>query len=107
MCGVGPPGTGGGRGEPAGGWVGVEWARPGMGREWSGPVGDLHVGLMRDLEDLANSGQQWARRAIDAKTSHGHLYISAADFTDHFRERAERDDRIQLITLDDCVGGSV
>ena len=72
--------------------------------KWSSsPVGyDLHVGLMRDLEDLANSGQQWARRAIDARTSHGHLYISAAGFTDHFREQAERNDGIRLLALDDC-----
>ena len=62
---------------------------------------DLHLGLMRDLDDLGNSGQKWARQAVDAETSHGQLYISAAGFTNHFRKQAQRNGRIRLIALEE------
>lgn len=75
--------------------------------KWSSsPVGfELHVGLTRDLEDLARSGRKWAHQALDPDAALGHLYVSAAGFTDHFRERAERNGRIRLVTLEDLYTG--
>lgn len=71
--------------------------------KWSSsPVDvDIHFGLVRDLEDLANSGQGWANDALDPDASHGYLYISAGGFSDAFRSRAADDDRIHLVELDD------
>lgn len=60
---------------------------------------DVHLELLRDLEDLAASGQGWAREALDAPRSAGHLYVSAAGFTDHFRKRAAREGNIHLVDL--------
>ncbi|MBI4545526.1 MAG: AAA family ATPase [Gemmatimonadetes bacterium] len=61
----------------------------------------VHELLLRNLYDLTASGQQWARRALDPRTSHGYMYVSAAGFTEAFRARAEQDRRIQLIDLED------
>ena len=58
---------------------------------------DLHRELRRDLEDLANSGQGWAREALDGEL----LYVSAAGFASDFRRWAESESRVHLITLDD------
>jgi AAA+ ATPase superfamily predicted ATPase len=62
--------------------------------KWSSrPVGArLHLGLTRDLEDLARSGRGWARRALDAETTAGRIYFSAAGFTDRFRSILEDGD---------------
>lgn len=60
---------------------------------------DVHVHLARDLEDLARSGMAWAKRALSRKGYH--LYVSAAGFTDHFRQRASEHGRIRLVALDD------
>jgi hypothetical protein len=54
---------------------------------------------MRDLEDLAASGQGWAKDALSARMSAGHVYFSAAGFTDDFRGRANDDPRIRLFDL--------
>ncbi|HUG26111.1 ATP-binding protein [Piscinibacter sp.] len=70
--------------------------------KWSSqPVDtEVHYRLQRDLEALAHSGHGWARDAVHANRSAGHIYISAAGFTDHFRERAHREPHIRLIDLD-------
>lgn len=62
---------------------------------------DLHLGLTRDLEDLARSGREWAHRALDPGRSAGRVYISAAGFTDGFRRRADREGGMLLLTLED------
>jgi hypothetical protein len=61
---------------------------------------DVHFQLLRDLDDLSHSGKPWARRALD-EASHGHIYFSAAGFTEAFRARASDDDTIRLVTLAD------
>jgi uncharacterized protein len=70
--------------------------------KWSSKPVDLalHDGLLAKLHDLTASGQAWARQALDPKTSHGHLYVSAAGFTDTFRARPGADPRIRLIDLE-------
>lgn len=70
--------------------------------KWSStPVGPaLHHHLQRDLQDLAASARGFARRALDADASHGHLYVSAAGFTDAFHEIGERDPRVRLVDLE-------
>ena len=60
---------------------------------------DLHLQLERDLDDLARSGQGWARRALSRRGIH--LYVSTAGFTEHFRRRAEEHGRIRLVALED------
>jgi AAA+ ATPase superfamily predicted ATPase len=71
--------------------------------KWSSqPVGyELHTGLMRNLEDLSRSGQGWASDALSDGRSAGHMYFSAAGFTDEFRQRASEPDAVRLITLDE------
>lgn len=75
--------------------------------KWSSrPVDvDLHFGLRRDLEDLGRSGQGWAIEALEPDSSAGHLYVSAAGFTDHFRERAEEEGNLLLVDLEGVYGG--
>jgi AAA+ ATPase superfamily predicted ATPase len=75
--------------------------------KWSAhPVdASVHVALLRNLEDLAASGQKWARDALSPHTSAGHLYCSAAGFTAAFRERAAQDPRIRLVSLEALYGG--
>lgn len=72
--------------------------------KWSSrPVDvDIHRDLTRDLEDLGNSGQGWARSALGGQR----LYVSAAGFTDPFRQLAARDRAIHLITLTELYPGS-
>lgn len=67
--------------------------------KWSSrPVDvDIHRDLARDLEDLGNSGQGWARAAGEGPR----LYISAAGFTTRFRQLAAREGAVHLVTLDD------
>jgi AAA+ ATPase superfamily predicted ATPase len=71
--------------------------------KWSSrPVGPkLHWQLQRDLEDLGRSGQGWAREALDEERSPGHLYFSAAGFTEEFHELASNTPRIRLVDLND------
>jgi uncharacterized protein len=67
--------------------------------KWSSqPRGfDLHRELQRDLEDLSNSGQGWARDAQQGRL----IYVSAAGFTDDFRRWAKAEPRVHLLALDD------
>lgn len=71
--------------------------------KWSSrPVDhDLHLQLRRNLDDLARAGQGWAHRALDPRHSAGHLYVSAAGFTHHFRRRADEEGGILLLDLED------
>jgi AAA+ ATPase superfamily predicted ATPase len=75
--------------------------------KWSSrPVDlDIHRDLPRDLEDLARSGQGWARDTLHPERSVGHLYISAAGFTDAFQQQAARDRRLITRSLDDLYAG--
>jgi hypothetical protein len=75
--------------------------------KWSSsPVGEwVHGGHLRDLRDLIASGHGWASDALDPARSHGHLYVSAAGFTEEFVAMAKADSRIRLVTLEDCYAG--
>lgn len=59
----------------------------------------VHFELVRDLEDLASSGQGWAKDALAEERSGGHVYFSAAGFSDDFQELAMRRPTIRLIDL--------
>ena len=71
--------------------------------KWSTkPVGEqLHWQLRRDLEDLARAGQGWASDALDDEKGAGHVYFSAAGFTDGFEDLAAGEPNIRLIRLED------
>lgn len=75
--------------------------------KWSSsPVDyDLHLIHVRNLEDLGESGHAWAREALDPGSSHGHIYFSAAGFTELFRRKAEENDRLRLIDLPELYAG--
>jgi hypothetical protein len=75
--------------------------------KWSSsPVGPaLHAGLLRNLEDLAASGQGWAREALDPGTSAGTLFVSAAGFTRDFQALARKRGDIRLLSLEDLRAG--
>lgn len=76
--------------------------------KWSTrPVGiEIHFDLLRDIDDLARSGQGWAHQAQDRERSVGRLYISAAGFTEEFKRLAAADGRIRLVTLEDLYAPS-
>lgn len=65
----------------------------------------VHAELVRDLEDLGASGHGWARDALSSEKSAGHLYFSAAGFSDSFRARAAKAPTIKLVTLADLYSG--
>jgi uncharacterized protein len=67
---------------------------------------DVHTHLQRNLEDLSRSGQGWASDARSPERSAGHLYISAAGFTDQFRARAADDPSIRLLSLEDLYAAN-
>lgn len=71
--------------------------------KWSSQPIDpkIHYDLVKDLENLSNSGRGWAERALDEKQSSGHIYFSAGGFTDSFQELAHQNSQIKLIELDD------
>jgi AAA+ ATPase superfamily predicted ATPase len=71
--------------------------------KWSSKPVDasVHTDLMRDLEDLAASGQRWAKDALSSAKSAGFLYVSAAGFSTEFRNRAAGDPRIHLRSLEE------
>jgi len=75
--------------------------------KWSSsPVGEsVHEDLLRNLRYLIASGHGWASDALDPARSHGHLYVSAAGFTEEFVGMAKTDSRIRLVTLEDCYAG--
>lgn len=70
--------------------------------KWSTrPVGyELHLELLRDLDDLSRSGHQWAREALSEEASAGHLYLSAAGFNEEFQEKVAHHATIRLLTLE-------
>jgi hypothetical protein len=77
----------------------VKWA--------SRPLGpDIHWHLLRNLEDLARSGQGWAKDALNPARTAGHLYVGASGFDDDFLRLSEDDKRIHLLTLNDLYGGT-
>lgn len=69
--------------------------------KWSSRPVDakVHTDLLRDLQDLAAAGQAWANDALSPTDSAGHVYFSAAGFTNTFHERANADPRIKLLDL--------
>lgn len=71
--------------------------------KWSSsPVDlDLHFEHREKLRALANSGKGWAHDALDQEHSHGHLYVSAAGFTNAFTSRAKENERLHLKSLED------
>ncbi len=75
--------------------------------KWSSrPVGvKVHHHLLRNLEDLAESGQGWARDARAGTRSAGFLYVSAAGFAPDMLDAARHDPRIHLLTLADLYDG--
>ncbi|MEJ7811433.1 MAG: ATP-binding protein [Gemmatimonadaceae bacterium] len=70
--------------------------------KWSSRPVDagVHADLMRDLEALSASGQGWAKDALSPKKSAGHVYFSAAGFTEAFVARTATDERIRLLSLE-------
>lgn len=68
----------------------VKWA--------TAPVGpEVHFGLLRNLDDLARSGQSWAHEGL---VGH-HLYVAAAGFTPAFVALAAEHTNIHLLSLTD------
>jgi AAA+ ATPase superfamily predicted ATPase len=61
----------------------------------------LHRGLLRDLEDLARSGQAWAKQALEPDGSAGQLYVVSAGFTPELVELAVNDRSVRLLSLAD------
>ena len=61
---------------------------------------ELHSQLVRNIEDLANSGHKWAHDALQPDRAR-YIYYSAAGFTDTFVALAHADSRIRLIELRD------
>ena len=74
--------------------------------KWSSkPWGpSLYTDLLRDLEDLSRSGQGWAKDALAADRSTGHIFVSAGGFAPEMTDLiASRADVIGW-TLDDLYG---
>jgi uncharacterized protein len=71
--------------------------------KWSSsPVADdVYRRLRTNLEDLSRSGYAWAHHALSHARSGGHIFFSAAGFSDEFRRRADADERIHLLELTD------
>lgn len=70
--------------------------------KWSSSPVDVsvHARLRQNLEALAASGRGWANEALDEERSAGHIYFSAAGFTDGFRRRAADEGNVTLISLE-------
>ncbi len=70
--------------------------------KWSSSPVDvsLHTDLQQDLAALGNSGRGWARDALDPDGAAGHLYVSAAGFTDAFRSLADTSAGLPIYLLD-------
>jgi hypothetical protein len=66
----------------------------------------VHRDLLRDLDDLARSGQGWARDALAPDRSAGFLYCSAGGFSAEFQQRAEQAGNVRLVTLADLYLGA-
>lgn len=74
--------------------------------KWSSsPVDvDLHFEHRADIQSLADSGHRWAHEVLEAQGSAGHLYVSAAGFTDAFKRRAKKTESMVLVDLEDLYG---
>lgn len=72
----------------------IKWSR-----SVHGP--SLHTDHLRDLEDLARSGQAWARQALEPEGSAGHLYVSASGFAPEFARLAAAREDVRLLALSD------
>jgi AAA+ ATPase superfamily predicted ATPase len=70
--------------------------------KWSSrPVGpELHAQLLRNVEDLANSGHKWAHDALRPDGAR-YIYYSAAGFSEAFEAIARQDSRLHLVALGD------
>jgi hypothetical protein len=70
--------------------------------KWSSrPVGpDLHSQLVRNIEDLANSGHKWAHDALRPDGAR-FIYYSAAGFSAAFQALARQHSHLRLIDLGD------
>jgi len=70
--------------------------------KWSSrPVGpELHAQLLRNVEDLANSGHKWAHDASQPDAAR-YIYYSAAGFSEAFEGLARQDSRVRLVDLPD------
>jgi AAA+ ATPase superfamily predicted ATPase len=77
----------------------VTWSSRPLGR-------DIHTHLLRNLEDLARSGQGWAKDALSPTRSAGQIYVAAAGFDDEFRRLAQGRSDIRLFALDDLYTGT-
>ena len=69
----------------------IKWSSRAIGPE-------VHAQVLRNVEDLAQSGQRWAH---DAKRTDGaaYIYYSAGGFTPSFETVARQDSRIRLVNL--------
>jgi AAA+ ATPase superfamily predicted ATPase len=74
--------------------------------KWSSrPFGpELHSKIMRDVEDLAHSGQKWAHDSLRADAA-VYIYFSAGGFTKAFSDLAKHDSRIRLVSLREMYRG--
>jgi AAA+ ATPase superfamily predicted ATPase len=89
-------------------------ARLGDGRiltgevKWSSrPLGSaIHTRLLRNLDDLARSGQGWAKDALSSDRGAGQIYFSAGGFDDQFRQHAAEQNDIRLVTLEEIYIGT-
>ena len=77
----------------------IKWASRPLGAE-------IHRHLLRNIEDLARSGQGWAKDALDPNKSAGYLYFGASGFDESLQRLAEDNRQIHLITLDDLYQGT-
>jgi hypothetical protein len=74
--------------------------------KWSSrPVGpELHSQLVRNIEDLANSGHKWAHDALRPDGAR-FIYYSAAGFSAAFKALACQHSHLRLIDLGDMYRG--
>lgn len=78
----------------------IKWSRRAMDR-------DQHLALLRDLQDLAASGQGWAKEALEHRPLLRFAYFSAAGFTDEFQSKEGDEDQIRLVALEDLYSEDV
>jgi uncharacterized protein len=76
--------------------------------KWSSrPLGpEIHTHLLRNLDDIARSGQGWAKDALNPTRSAGHIHFAAGGFDDAFRRLAQDRNDVRLVTLDDLYAGT-
>ena len=69
----------------------IKWSSRAIGPE-------KHAQVLRNVEDLAQSGQRWAHDAKRADSA-AYIYYSAGGFTPSFETMARQDSRIRLVSL--------